>query len=175
MSILKPVEETIDISTKEIKDLIAYDINVAPANIDIKVKVEQSHGINFFNNSPTEKATALIASVTLPGKTQKFEIYESDLKQLLTNCLQQNFDDNALTFNYQQDTSTNQYELLSVSIGKKPEINNSQDLLMDSLTNMQNLVQGIEIKPQNLDEMNKTIDSLEDSINKARETMRRKF
>lgn len=175
MSILKPVEETIDISTKEIKDLIAYDLGIHPEHIDINVKVEHSNGISFFNDAPIEKATALIATVTLPGKTQKFEIYEKDLKEVLKTCLQQNFDENVLIFNYQKEQYGANYELLSVSIGKKPEINNSQDLLMDSLTNMQNLVQGIEIKPQNLDEMNKTIDSLEDSINKARETMRRKF
>lgn len=175
MSILKPVEETVDISTKEIKELIAYDLGISPENININVKVEQSNGINFFNDSPIEKATALVATVNLPGKTQKFEIYEKDLKTLLQTCLQQNFEENVLQFNYQKDQHGQSYELLSVSVGKKPEVTNSQDLLMDSLTNMQNLVQNIEIKPQSLDQMSRTIDSLEDSINKARDTMRRKF
>lgn len=175
MSILKPVEETVDISSKEIKELIAYDLGIHPEHIDINVKVEHSNGVSFFNDSPIEKATALIATVTLPGKTQKFEIYEKDLKEVLKTCLQQNFEDNVLIFNYQKDQHGSNYELLSVSVAKKPENTHSQDLLMDSLTNMQNLVQNIQIQPQSLDEMSRTIDSLEDSINKARDTMRRKF
>lgn len=171
MSILKPKEETVDISVNEIKELIAMDIGVQPETIQLKVKVELSSGINYFNSSSVEKASALLATVTLPGKTKKFEIYEADLKQVLEKNLQQSFENNVLIFNYKKNNE--EYDLTSVSVGNKPDLSNSDDLLMSSLTNMQNLVQSIEIKPQGLDEMNNTIDSLENSLKQARELMRK--
>lgn len=170
MSILKPVEETVDLSNKEIKDLIAYDIGITPDSINLSVKVDQTSGLSLFNTSPIEKATVLIATVILPGKTQKFEIYEDDLKQLLEKCLQQNFENNVLTFNYQKNLHDSEYELLSVSVGKKME---NSDVLMNSLHSMQSLIEHIEIKPQSLEQMNKTIDSLEESIQKARENIKK--
>lgn len=173
MSILKPKEETVDISSKEIKELIAHDIGVSPDSIHLKVKVEFFNGLSYFNDSPIEKATALLASVNLPGKTQKFEIYENDLKQILEKYLEQSFEQNSLTFNYQKEYNGPDYELLNISIGNKPELTNSQDLLTESLSNMSKIVNSINIEPQSLDDMTRNIDSLEDSIRQAREVMRK--
>lgn len=173
MSILKPKEETVDISVKEIKELIAHDLGVNPESISFKVKVELSNGLSYFNDSPIEKATALLATVTLPGKTQKFEIYENDLKQILEKYLEQSFAQNTFLFNYQKEEQGADFEFVSLSVAKKPELVDSQDLLSDSLSNMHKIVNSIEIKPQSLDEMDRTIDSLEDSIRQAREVMRR--
>lgn len=172
MSILKPKEETVDISVNEIKALIAFDIGVKPESIDLKVKVELSAGVNYFNNSNIEQATALLATVVLPGKTQKFEIVEADLKQVLEKNLQQSFENNNLVFNYKNDPNSYEYELLSVSVSKKTELTND-DLLMSSLSNMHNIVDSIEIKPKSLDDMSRTIDSLEASLNQARDMMRK--
>ena len=60
------------------------------------MKVEFFNGLSYFNDSPIEKATALLASVNLPGKTQKFEIYENDLKQKVLSVFKDKISQNAL-------------------------------------------------------------------------------
>lgn len=76
MSILKPKEETVDISSKEIKELIFYGgcIGVSPDSIHLKVKVEFFNGLSYFNDSPIEKATII-------GKC-KFSLFPVKLKNL---------------------------------------------------------------------------------------------
>lgn len=174
MSILKPIEETVDISVNEIKELIGFDIGVKSENIILKVKVEPINDFNHFNRQSIEKVTSLLAIVSLPGRTQKFEIFESDLKKLLEKNLQQNFENNTITFNYQKEKESSDYSLINISVGKKIELkNDADDLIMQSLSSMNNFIKSMSIKTQNLEEMNQTIESLEISLEQARDKIKK--
>lgn len=169
MSILKPKEEHVSISPEEILQIIAHDLGVSEEQIKINVCL---------NNYPSQEFKCLSATVHLPGKTQKFDIFEKDVLSLLEKYTGAEIENLKLEFEY-QSTSNNLFELIRINVKNKLDYQNElpqEDLLSSSLNNMNHLINSIPLENQSLSEMSKNIDSLEDSIQKARELIsRRKF
>lgn len=168
MSILKPKEEHVSISPEEILQIIAHDLGVSEEQIKINVCL---------NNYPSQEFKCLSASVYLPGKTQKFDILEQDVLSLLEKYTGAEISNLKLEFDYQVNQDNNNLDLIRINVKNKNEYQNTipqEDLLMQSLSNMNNLVNSMPIGTQSLDEMSKNIDSLEDSIKAARELLGRK-
>jgi len=176
MSILTPKEENVSIAPEEILQIIAHDLGVNEQQIKIHVLLDNKSQ-DYFNHS-IQEFKCLSATVHLPGKTQKFDIFEKDVLSLLEKYTGAEIENLKLEFEY-QSTSNNLFELIRINVKNKLDYQSElpqEDLLSSSLNNMNHLINSIPLENQSLSEMSKNIDSLEDSIQKARELMsRRKF